>query len=350
MMLGDLSSGRDNNFNLIRFCAAFAVLVSHSFALAVGTPDAEPLYTTYGLTWGDIAVDVFFVTSGFLVTASLLNRRSAVAFVKARVLRIFPALWIMLAISVFGVGLAFTTWDAHAYLGAGATWRYLLKNALLFRGIEYRLPGLFQSNPASLKVNGSLWTLKPEVQMYVLLLALWLPLRKFLPYAVAGVAAVAGIVYLVHRNFSDELFEFPRLAFMFFTGASAYAFRDRIPLSRSAFGGLLCVAVLSALNRAAFFFALSLTLPYLLLYAAYTFKGFILSFNRLGDYSYGIYIYAFLVQQTIAHMVPGISIAALMASSAAVTLTLAVLSWHLVEKQALALKSWRLARRAAVPA
>ena len=349
-MLGDVVGGRANNFNLIRFCAAFAVLVSHSFALAMGTANAEPLYTTYGLTWGDIAVDVFFVTSGFLVTASLLNRARATAFVKARVLRIFPALWVMLAISVFGVGLAFTTWHAHAYLSAHETWKYLLKNALLFRGVEYRLPGLFQSNPASFKVNGSLWTLKPEVEMYALLLALWLPLRRFLPYAVVGVATVAGVVYLVHGNFSDERFEFPRLAFMFFAGASAYAFKDRIPLSSYAWGGLLCVAILSALNRTALFFALSLALPYLLLYAAYTFKGFILAFNRLGDYSYGIYIYAFLVQQTIVHMVPGISIAALMASSAAVTLTLAVLSWHLIEKRALALKSWRLGRRIAVPA
>src|SRR5487761_1170379 len=107
--LSEAARGRDNNFNLLRFLAAFAVLISHSFSLATGVSDAEPLRAAYGLTWGDIAVDVFFVTSGFLVTASLLKRRSATAFVWARVLRIFPALWLMLFLTVFGMGLALTS-------------------------------------------------------------------------------------------------------------------------------------------------------------------------------------------------------------------------------------------------
>lgn len=86
MKLAALSQGRNNNFNLIRFVAALAVLFSHSFALATGTGSAEPLRLTYGLTFGDIAVNAFFITSGFLVTASLINRGSVAAFVWGRVL------------------------------------------------------------------------------------------------------------------------------------------------------------------------------------------------------------------------------------------------------------------------
>ena len=82
-----VTSGRDNNFNLIRFCAAFAVLISHSFAIATGSGSAEPMRHTLGLTWAYIAVDVFFLTSGFLVTASLISRQSAVGFAWARALR-----------------------------------------------------------------------------------------------------------------------------------------------------------------------------------------------------------------------------------------------------------------------
>ena len=70
--------GRDNNFNLIRVIAALAVLITHSFALAIGTGDAEPFQQTLGMTMGTIAVDIFFITSGFLVTASLLTRQSII--------------------------------------------------------------------------------------------------------------------------------------------------------------------------------------------------------------------------------------------------------------------------------
>ena len=99
MKLSDFTSGRDNNFNLIRIIAALAVLVTHSFALATGTSAAEPFQKTLGMTIGSIAVDIFFITSGFLVTGSLLTRKSFIDFIEfvwARVLRIFPALLVML--------------------------------------------------------------------------------------------------------------------------------------------------------------------------------------------------------------------------------------------------------------
>ena len=111
---------------------------------------------------------------------------------------------------------------------------------------------------------------------------------------------------------------------------------------------LLAIVLLAALNRRAFFFAFSATLPYLVFYVAYGFGGRIRAFNRLGDYSYGIYIYAFPVEQTIAHLVPGISVASLMGISAIVTLILAMLSWHLLEKRALRLKDIAAERTRAV--
>lgn len=342
MSLGDVAHGRDNNFNLIRFCAAFAVLVSHSFAVAIGSGNAEPMRQTLGVTWGYMAVDVFFLTSGFLVTASLLTRQSAVGFAWARALRILPALWVMLALVVFGLGLAVTSRTPHRYLTAPETWLYLLKNAILFRGIAVTLPGVFSANPYSSVVNASLWTLEPEVKMYVILFVLGILSAitrqlRVVRWGVIAIAVSAAVPHFMHVNF-DNVFAESRLVFLFFLGASCYVLKDHIPLNRATFLVLLAVVLLSILDRRAFFIAFSVLLPYLVLYAAYGFGGSIRAFNRMGDYSYGIYIYAFPVEQTIEHFVPGISVAALMGISAIVTLGLAMLSWHLLEKRALKLK------------
>ena len=342
MKLGDVAHGRDNNFNLIRFCAAFAVLISHSFAVAIGSGGAEPMRRALGLTWAYIAVDVFFLTSGFLVTASLLARQSALGFAWARALRILPALWVMLALTVFGLGLAVTS-SPHGYLTDGETWRYLVKNAILLRGMVPDLPGVFSSNPIRGVVNGSLWTLGPEVEMYAILFALGILATiarrlSVIRWCVVAIAVSAAVLYFMNGNFDNSSDEYSRLTLLFFLGASCYLFKERIPFSRSAFCFLLAVVLLSALDRRVFFFAFSVALPYLVFYAAYGFGGPIRAFNRWGDYSYGIYIYAFPVEQTTAHLVPGISAAWLMGISAIVTLALAMLSWHLLEKRALELK------------
>ena len=73
-LLSEYTNDRDNNFNLIRFVAASLVLYSHSFALALGTKDAEPLRNSLGMTYGSIAVDIFFITSGFLIASSMFAR------------------------------------------------------------------------------------------------------------------------------------------------------------------------------------------------------------------------------------------------------------------------------------
>jgi len=96
----------------------------------------------------------------------------------------------------------------------------------------------------------------------------------------------------------------------------------------------------SALDRRAFFVVYSLAAPYLLFYFAYVPGGFIRHYNRVGDYSYGVYIYAFPVQQTIAALIPGVSVLSMFLLSASVTLTLAMLSWHLLERYALGLKGY----------
>jgi peptidoglycan/LPS O-acetylase OafA/YrhL len=343
MTLDELAHGRNNNFNLIRMAAAIAVLFSHSF-LIVGA--AEPLWATLNVTWGIVAVDVFFVTSGFLVAASLLTRNGALDFLWARGLRIYPALWLMLGLTVFVIGALFTTHSLQSYFTDRVTWHYLVKAATLVDGLHYALPGVFESAPLKGAVNGSLWTLVPEIWMYALLLMVWLGAfiargRRVaaMRLAIITIAVVSGAWYLHQGVFEPATSNYPRFAFMFFTGASYFVLKDKVELRPVIFWALLSMIALSLLNRTAFFYVFNIALAYVLLYAAYVFGGRIRLYNRFGDYSYGFYIYAFPVQQSLASVVHGISVTLLMLSSAALTFGLAALSWHLMEKRALLLKT-----------
>lgn len=342
--LGDYVGSRDNNFNLVRFVAAFLVLVSHAFALSTGDPGTEPLRQRLGITPGGIAVDTFFLTSGFLVTASLLARKSVWTFVVARALRIYPGLIVAVLLTTLVAGAAFGALPLADFLSARGTWSYIVHNVSLVFGVRYQLPGVFETTPFPKAVNGSLWTLPFEVRMYAGLALLWIVAcllgrgqpRRF----VAGVTLVAAAAMLLHLAWTGPRYhDFGRmLAAAFFVGAAAYVWRDRIPMSWALFGGCLAAIGASSWHADAFFFVYTLALPYVVLFFAHVPGGPIRRFKRLGDYSYGLYIYGFPVQQALAAAVPGISPMALLAWSTPLTLLLAVLSWHLIEKRALGWK------------
>jgi peptidoglycan/LPS O-acetylase OafA/YrhL len=238
MKLSSVTQGRNNNFNLIRIVAALAVLMTHSFVLSSGNPDDEPLRQTLGMTLGSIAVDVFFVTSGLLVTASLLRSESVVAFAWSRCLRIFPGLLVMLVLTVFLLGPLFTTLQPASYLLDPRTHAYLIKGATLVTGILDRLPGVFESNPYPASINGSLWTMPYEVRMYVLLAVLWAVVHKAFGFrgaqftrAVQLLAILSGVGLVVGHFISSRDPTFLRLFFMFFAGAALFVSRERVRLS-----------------------------------------------------------------------------------------------------------------------
>lgn len=345
--LSEYTGSRDNNFNLIRFFAATLVLYSHSFALSLGTGDAEPLKNLIGMTWGTIAVDVFFVTSGFLIANSFFERRSIISFAWARILRIYPAIVVATIFCVFVIGLAITTNRPSDYLLHPQTHHFLLKNIIVFSGIEFYLPGVFTNTPYKNMVNGSLWTLPYELKMYGCLAIIGASvifiqkrLRKnilvffFVMIAIASVSA--NIINHFHAFMSDD---FIRLFSIFFVGAAFYICRDRVHISSGAFFLILMATLASSFDKDVFFILYTFSLPYLIFYLAYVPSGAIRNFNKSGDYSYGIYIYAWPVQQTIVTTIPNISATPMALISFCITLALAYLSWNLVEKKCLRLKN-----------
>lgn len=338
-----LAQDRNNNFNLVRFIAATLVLVSHSFALATGTKESEPLYLTLGITWGSIAVDIFFVSSGFLITASFFARKDLLFFAWARFLRIFPGLIVAIIFCVFIIGATFTSLTLSDYLTNPKTWQYTIKNSSLLLGIEYRLPGVFENTPWPQSINGSLWTLPYELKMYFLIAALLIALHAVaqkvqaikVAHGLLVVTFTANILNVLNVYYSFLPTLFTHLATMFVTGACYYVWRDKISLSTP-----VQVIALASLLIGYFFPSIFtpiylLAIPFITLWFAYVPKGKILGFNKLGDYSYGIYIYAFPVQQSVMHLYPDASILQLTVLSFVVTVLLAALSWQFIEKQCL---------------
>ncbi len=347
MNLSEFTQGRDNNFNLIRIIAAYTVLVVHCFPLALGRGAEDPLSRALGVSMSGVAVDIFFLASGFLVTASLLARQSTIDFIWARVLRVFPALFVMLVITVGGLGLFFSTLSPAAFFSDPATHKYFWKCLTLLNGVKYELPGVFTDNPYDNAVNGSLWTMRFELRLYVILALVWVFLRLLPGYRVKALkitvlaGAIGSCALLLCGRFGLLAYDhvFLKLFFMFFTGAAFFILRARISLSRKLFYPALATLLLSALHPAAFFLAYHGLLAYILFFLAYIPAGPIRAYNRVGDYSYGVYIYAFPVQQAVAALIPGVTVLNMLLISSLLSFMFAALSWHLLEQHALNLKA-----------
>lgn len=357
LFLSGRISGHDNNFNLVRVTAALLVLVSHSFAVVTGKGAAEPLRLSHGVTLGSIAVDIFFIVSGLLVTHSIVKRESALAFVRARVLRIWPGLLVSLLLTAYLLGALVTNLASAAYLASPDTLGYVLRGVgLSFDLALSHLPGVFVHNPHRDTVNVSLWTLPVEVRMYVELLVFWLATRlagrrKQAAFDAVIVLAFAycALRHLMNWQGSIEASNY-RLPFMFFSGAAAAVLANRIAV-RPAFAAAAAALLLIGAGVAGpvFYVTYSAALGYLVLCAAYMPSGIIRRYNAVGDYSYGLYIYAWPIQQALIFALPGLSVGVHILLSMAATLLTAAASWHGVEKPAMALKHFgtraRLARQ-----
>ncbi len=307
-------------FDYLRLMAAILVIAQHARVLN-GRP---PPVLGSGLDLGALGVGIFFVISGFLVAGSWAREPSFPAFLAKRVLRIFPALLVALLLTAFVLGPLVTTLGAGDYLRAPATWLYVPRNLSLY-GVTYALPGVFLAVPVAGIVNGSLWTLRLEFTAY-LGLALLAPLRRALPLALESLAALAAIAAIaLHATGLDgrgDLFRIAYLAalngFLFLAGASLQASGTR-PRAWAA------VAALVFLATPAWFLALPLAVARL---------GELNPPKPPADLSYGLYIYSFPLQQWLAQ-----SHQLSLATSMAAALPFAALSWFLVERPALRLKT-----------
>ena len=331
------NGGIGPGFDLLRLALALSVVVFHSFQL------------TYGRGWNAgngvaglavvYVVPTFFALSGFLVAGSMVRLGRVWTFLAFRALRIVPALAAEIALSAVLLGALFTAFPLAAYFTDPGFWRYF-SNALGI--IRYELPGVFLNLPVANVVNGQLWTVPSELYCYLALAALmamriatrrWLLLGAFLVLAIGE--CVLGL--LPGRHYTAGVLQSAEsLVLCFLFGVVLYLFRDEVPVSLP----LFLAAILAGALTARF-------VPVLALLIGPMAAGYVavyLGLRRVprlplvqgGDYSYGVYLYSFPLQQAIVATLPGLRewywnlpIAAVAA------LLFAMLSWHLVEKPAL---------------
>ncbi|CAH1672678.1 MULTISPECIES: acyltransferase [unclassified Chelatococcus] len=354
-----LARGRDN-FLSLRHILAGCVLVSHAFFVFRGADVREPLLDETGLDLGQHAVNLFFALSGFLVVQSL-ERRGVKAYARARALRLLPGLVMATLFTAFVIGPIVTSLPLGAYLRDSATWRFLVDIVPRFNG-HATLPGVFEDQPAN-EAMITIWTIKYEIACYALLAIGGFALLRRRPAIVLAACALGfALMSLPSRIvLPDAVHSFARLGMCFAFGVGAWLYRRQMPLDgRFVIGGVLLSL---ALARTTF------GLPVMILAECYgalwlaflptAWPGGALSIvgsEMAGgpglvkaplallagaDFSYGIYLYGFPLEQAIFQFLQPSSPWLLIVQVLPVVLIVALGSWLLVEKPALALKSRR---------
>jgi peptidoglycan/LPS O-acetylase OafA/YrhL len=269
----------------------------------------------------------------------LLRSKTIHEFLTLRVLRLIPALAFEVAISALILGPLLTVFIWRDYFSSHLFRAYWLN---IVGDIHFQLPGLFLNNPDPNLVNGQLWTIPVELKCYLAITAMFLIGIARARWRMAALLALCIAAFPLAEMIQgkDPFNPFgvslstKIMIESFLVGVAIYLFRDRLPLSR---GLGLTSAVLAFLclgnNYAAYVACLPIGYLTVWLGLSNTPRTII---SRIGDYSYGIYIYGYTIQQAYSYLFPNFRIWwANFVISLTVTFVCAAVSWHLVEKPVL---------------
>jgi peptidoglycan/LPS O-acetylase OafA/YrhL len=338
---------RENNFDFMRLALAVLVIYSHAFALGLGSEASEPFVRWTGgqVSGGAIAVNSFFVMSGFLIAASAQRSKGVGGFLKKRVLRIYPAfvvaglLTLLVVLPLSGGAMAETSWLARVGDFAWMTARLT----------EFHYLGVFAANPFPGVLNGSTWSIPYEFWCYIgvaVLLVTGLLRRRGVVLGLFGLAWVVSVAFraegwILGGKQLGLIFGPPqiwaRMWPLYLAGMVFYLYRERIALKGWMAGVAAVVMVGASFSPLGWTLAFPLAGTYLLFWFAFAPGIRLRGFARYGDFSYGAYLYAFPIEQMVVHGFGG-TVAPWVVFGYATPLTLvaAVGSWYGVERYFLA--------------
>lgn len=341
----EATGGRSSGFDYLRVGLAIAVVLWHAFPISYGRQ--VEVFVLGGSLRPIIAsiLPAFFALSGFLVAGSLERSSSLLRFIALRIIRIGPALGVEVFLSALVLGPWLTTIAWADYFADRAFWSYFLN---VLGVIHFTLPGLFASNPVANIVNGQLWTIPYELECYAALAGI--AAVGFFRRSHLMLGAVAGLqILLITRalwpiaNAADVpelggIFSGRLLVMSFLWGVVLFRLRAKIPYRGWLAAGLGAVAVALMLAPLGDVFASPL-IAYVTMYVGLQ-NPRRTAIVSLGDFSYGIFLYGFVVQQFVASLGTWTHHWYVNAGLALPLVTLfAAFSWYCVEKPALRLRA-----------
>ncbi|HLO76072.1 MAG TPA: acyltransferase [Magnetospirillum sp.] len=338
-----------SGFDYLRVILALGVVIVHASKVAGDQETLNFWRQDFALLNFSI-LPMFFCLSGFLVAGSFERSRTLTGFLVRRGLRIYPALIVEVLLSALILGPILTQLSLREYFSHADFYRYF-SNTL--GHIRYVLPGVFLQNPSPNVVNLSLWTVPYELACYLIFsfLAVIGAFRR----SVILAASIGVLIYLALSPASLSpylgdwvgglLKQHYRLPTFFLSGVALYSIRKIIPFSLV----LFCVCVAIHLYSTSYYmrnpqnsFASIASLSYITVYLG-VFDPPRMPLILKGDYSYGIYLYAFPLQQLLATWPPARTSLAIAAGGIVLAALFAAFSWHCIEAPILARKA-RVAR------
>jgi peptidoglycan/LPS O-acetylase OafA/YrhL len=331
MFVSEILRKENNNLDLIRIFLAVFVILGHSFALNGSTGYLiDPVRYFFPETnSGPMAVKIFLFISGLVVTNSFLNNRNVTYFILSRFFRIFPALLFLLVITVFVFGPILTS-DSKYWFNLNNL-QYITHNAVFFT--NHKLSGLFEQNIYPNVVNGSLWSLRFEVGCYFVALIFFIFLGKKSKYLLLIPLTVVIIDLLLPYRF---LFQFidnnsdKYLVPLFFSYGSIFAvLAEKIRVNSML---IITSFVVYFFFRNSFFSEILIAIFLCHFFLFLSIQKWFIYFKPKYDISYGIYLWGFLVQQTIYAVAGQLFIGLHCLVAIFVSIILALFTYIVIEK------------------
>jgi len=337
--VSEILQKRQNNLGLFRLIAALLVLCGHAYPLTADKSGTDFVFALTGFEYsGGLAVKFFFFISGLLIGNSLLSGTPPREYLRARFFRIWPGLIAFVLVFTFLVGPLISSKGSISYFFSGETWSFVFSNAVTSPALGsirssftiWELPGVFQTNFFT-EVNGSLWTIPYEVLCYSTAFLVWYLVPRLRVVFITAILVILLVQYFVPTIAIVDVSRI-LLLLMFYSGFALSIAQARIrigPVILLALGIItfaLWGTSLAQLPLYAFLFLLALQVSGLR----------ILQALRLpGDYSYGVYIWGWPLQQLLVLSGQISSTLANQILTMSLALAIGALSWHLIEKPAI---------------
>ncbi|PSV25354.1 acyltransferase [Photobacterium sp. GB-72] len=314
-----------NNFDVLRIFLAVLVFYFH---IGIETQNEYLMYVPGGL-----AVHCFFVISGYLIVKSYLKRKSLSTYVKSRFLRIYPLYFIVITTAfIFGYFHYSGSFIDDINNGAG---KYLASNYVFANFLHPTLPGLFENNFQPF-VNAALWTIKIEVMFYICVPIIYGVLNKKLDnkkltilLGLVSICCFYTVQYFIeyHGLPASINRQLPSMLVFFMLGAY-WNFAE--PKFLRLWHLLILIPIVFFLQS--WFVIYAFAVSFIVYVIVFKLKPIAVS-KRIGDISYGIYIWHFPILQTLImygffkNIYQGTAIATVLVFS------FAMISWHFIESK-----------------